>query len=157
MCTRSVICGIAGEKTQVGVETSGDGVVVAGAEVAVAAGDAVFVATNEESKFAMSLESHDAVEDLHAGVFHAARPANVGGFVEAGHELDDEGGFLGGGSFNERREDGRVLAGAIERLLHADDGGVFRALLDEVDYRIVGVVGMVEKDVVLAEFVKDVG
>ena len=148
---------VAGEQAEVGVEARGDGVVVAGAEVAVAAGDAVFVAADEQGQLAMGLESDDAVEDLHAGVFHAARPADVGGFVEAGHELDDEGGFLGGGGLNERGEDGRILAGAVERLLHADDGGIFGALLDEVDDGIVGVVGMVEQDVVLAELVEDVG
>ena len=38
-----------------------------------------------------------------------------------------------------------------------DDGGVFGALLDEVDHRIVGVVGVVEQDVVLAKLVEDVG
>ena len=93
---------IAGEQAQVGVEARGDGVVVAGAEVAVAAGDAVFVAADEQGELAVGLEADDAVEDLDAGVFHAARPADVGGLVEARHELDDEGGFLGGGGLNER-------------------------------------------------------
>ena len=87
---------IAGEQAEVGVEARGDGVVVAGAEMAVAAGDAVFVAAHEQGQLAVGLEADDAVEDLHAGVFHAARPADVGGFVEAGHELDDQRGFLGG-------------------------------------------------------------
>ena len=58
---------------------------------------------------------------------------------------------------SERREDGRVLAGAVEGLLHGDDGGVFGALLDEVDHGIVGVVGVVEQDVVVAQLVEDVG
>ena len=110
---------IAGEQAQVGVEARGDGVVIAGAEVAVAAGDAVFVAAHQHGQLAVGLEADDAVEDLHAGVFHAARPADVGGFVEAGHELDDQRGFLGGRGFDERLEHGRVLAGAVERLLHA--------------------------------------
>ena len=88
---------IAGEQAQVGVEARGDGVVVAGAEVAVAAGDAVLVAADEQGEFAMGLEADDAMKDLDAGVFHGARPANVGGLVEAGHQLDDEGGFFGGG------------------------------------------------------------
>ena len=157
MCTRSVICGIAGEQAEVGVEAGGDGVVVAGAEVAVAAGDAVFVAADEHGQLAVGLEADDAVEDLHAGVFHAARPADVGGLVEAGHQLDDQRGFLGGGGLGERLEHGRVLAGAVEGLLHGDDGGVFGALLDEVDDRVVGVVGVVEQDVVLAQLVEDGG
>ena len=57
---------------------------------------------------------------------------------------------------DERGEHGRVLAGAVEGLLHGDDGGIFGALLNEVDYRIVGIVGMVEQDVVLAQLVEDV-
>ena len=52
---------------------------------------------------------------------------------------------------------GRVVAGAVEGLLHGDDGGVFGALLDEVDHRIVRIVGVVEQDVVLAQLVEDVG
>ncbi len=148
---------IAGEQAEVGVEAGGDGVVVAGAEVAVAAGDAVFVAADQHGQLAVGLEADDAVEDLHAGVFHAARPADVGGLVEAGHQLDDQRGFLGGGGLGERLEHGRVVAGAIEGLLHGDHGGVFGALLDEVDHRVVGVVGVVEQDVVLAQLVEDVG
>ena len=148
---------VAGEQAQVGVEAGGDGVVVAGAEVAVAAGDAVFVAADQHGQLAVGLEADDAVKDLHAGVFHAARPADVRGFVEAGHQLDDQRGFLGGGGFDQRLEDGRVVAGAVEGLLHADDGGVFGALLDEVDDRVVGVVGVMEQDVVLAQLVEDVG
>ena len=147
---------IAGEQAEVGVEAGRDGVVIAGAEVAVAARDSIFVPAHEQSELAVRLEAYDAVEDLHAGIFHAARPTDVGGFVEAGHELDDEGGFLGGGGFDERGEDGRILAGAIERLLHADDGGIFGALLDEVDDRVVGVVGVVKQNVVLAQLVEDV-
>ena len=133
MCTRSVICGSRGEQAEVGVEAGGVGVVVAGAEVAVAAGGAVFVAADEHGQLAVGFEADDAVKDLDAGVFHAARPADVGGLVEAGHELDDQRGFLGGAGFGERLENGRVVAGAVEGLLHGDDGGVLSALLDEVD------------------------
>jgi hypothetical protein len=93
---------IAGEQAQVGVEAGGDGVVVAGAQVAVAAGDAVLVAADQHGQLAMGLEADDAVEDLHAGVFHAARPADVRGLVEAGHQLDDQRGFLGGGGLDQR-------------------------------------------------------
>ncbi len=120
---------IAGEQAQVGIEARGDGVVVAGAEVAVAAGHAVFVAAHQHGQLAVGLEAHHAVEDLHAGVFHAARPADVRGLVEARHQLDHQRGFLGGRGLDQRLEHGRVVAGAVERLLHGDDGRVLRALL----------------------------
>ena len=147
---------IAGEYAEVGVEARGDGVVVAGAEVAVAAGYAIFVAAHKQGELAVGLETDDAVKHLYAGVFHAARPADVGRFVEAGHELDNQRGFFSGRGFNECGEYGRVLAGAIEGLLHADDGGVFGAGLNEVDYRVVGIVWMMQQDVVLTEFIEDV-
>jgi hypothetical protein len=129
--------GIACDQTEVGVETRSDGVVVPGAEVAITAGDSVLIATHEQSEFAVGLESDYAVKNLDAGVFHVACPADVGGLVEAGHEFDNQSGFLGGSGFDERAEDGRVLAGAVEGLLHADDGGIFGALLNKVDDRVV--------------------
>ena len=125
--------------------------------MAVAASDAVFVAADEHGELAVGLEADDAVEDLDTGVFHAARPADVGGLVEAGHELDDQRGFLGGAGLGERREDGRVVAGAVEGLLHGDDGRIFSALLNEVDDGVVGVVGVVEQDIVLAQLFEDGG
>ena len=47
------------------------GVVVAGAQVAVAADHAVFVAADQQGQLAVGLEADDAVEDLYAGVFEA--------------------------------------------------------------------------------------
>ena len=117
---------IAGKQAQVGIEAGGDGVVVAGAQVAIAAGHAVFVAADQHGQLAVGLEADDAVEDLHAGIFHAARPADVRGLVEAGHQLDNQRGLLGGGGLDQRLEDGRIVAGAVEGLLHGDDGGSSR-------------------------------
>ena len=148
---------IAGEQAQVGVEARGDGVVVAGAEVAVAAGHAVFVAAHQHGQLAVRLQAHHAVKDLHAGVFHAARPADVRRLVEARHQLHHHRGFLGRAGFGQRLEHRRVVAGAVERLLHGHDGRILRALLDELDHRIVGVVGMVEQNVAMAQLVEDAG
>ena len=118
-----------GEQADVGVEARGDGVVVAGAEMGVAADDAVGVAADQQRELAVGLEAEDAVEDLHAGVFELAGPADVGGLVEAGHQLDDDGDFLGLRGVGEGAEHGRVFAGAVEGLLHGDDGGVGRRRL----------------------------
>ena len=106
---------VGGEQADVGVEAGGRGIVVAGAEVGVAAGDAVFVMADEESELAVGFEPEDAVKDLDAGVFEVARPADVGSFVEAGHEFDDYGDLLIPvlRGVDERLEDGRVAAGAI--------------------------------------------
>ena len=152
-----MICGSLVSRLTVGVKAGGDRVVVAGAQVAVAAGHAVLVAAHQHGQLAVGLEADHAVKNLHAGVFHAARPADIRGLVEAGHQLHHQRGFLGGGGLNQRGKHGRVVAGAVERLLHAQHGGVFRALLDEIDHRIVGVVGVVEQNVALAQLVEDVG
>ena len=73
------------------------------------------------------------------------------------HELDDHSDVLALGGFNERAEHGGVFAGAVEGLLHGHDRGVHRGCLDEVDYGVVAVEGMVEKDVAFAQFFEDVG
>ncbi len=156
MCTRSVICGIAGQQAQVGVEPRCHRVVVARAQVAIAARHAVLVAPHQHGQLAVRLQSHHAVEDLHAGVFHAARPADVRSLVEARHQLDHQRRLLGRRGIDQGLEDRRILAGAIERLLHAHHRVVFRSLLDEVHHRIVGIVRMVQQDVAGAQVFEDV-
>ena len=147
---------IAGQQAQVCVEAGSIGVVVARAQMAVAACYAVLVAAHEHGQLAMSFETDDAVEDLHSGILHAARPTNVRGFVKTRHQLDDQRGLLVGGGLGERLEHRRVVAGAIEGLLHADHGRVRGALLNEIHHRVIGVVRVVEQYVVAAQFVEDV-
>ena len=53
------------------------GVVVAGAEVAVATGYTIFIAADEQGELAVRFQSDDAVKYLDAGVFHAAGPADI--------------------------------------------------------------------------------
>ncbi len=149
--------GARGEQADVGVEARGDRVVVAGAEMRVAANDAVGVAANDERELAVGLVAEDAVEDLHAGVFELARPADVGGLVEARHELDDDGDVLALRGLFECAEDGRVGAGAVEGLLDGDDVLVGGGGGDEVFDGAVAVEGMVQQDVFLAELGEDVG
>ena len=148
---------VGGEQAEVGVEAGGDGVVVAGAEVAVAAGDAVFVVADEQGELAVGLEAEDAVEDLDAGVFEVARPADVGGFVEAGHEFNDDSHVLVLRGIDERLEDGRVVAGAIQSLLDGEDARIGGARLDKSDDAVVGVEGVVEHDVAVAQIVEEIG
>ena len=76
---------VCGEQADVGVEARGDGVVVAGAEVGVAARDSVRVSTDDERELGVGFEADDAVKDLHASVFERACPADVAVFIEPGH------------------------------------------------------------------------
>ena len=57
----------------------------------------------------MRLEADDAVEDLHAGIFQSARPADVGGFVEAGLQLDHRRDFFAGGRIDESVDDAAIF------------------------------------------------
>jgi hypothetical protein len=131
---------IAGQQAQVCVEAGSIGVVVARAQMTVAAGYAVLVAADEHGQLAMSFEADDAMKNLDAGILHAARPTNVRGFIKTGHQLNDQGGLLIGGGLSERLEHRRVVAGAIEGLFHADHGRVRGALLNEIHYKVIGVV-----------------
>ncbi len=54
----------------------------------------------------MRLEADDAMKDLNARVFHAARPADIGSLVEARHEFHHERGLFGGRRINEGFEHG---------------------------------------------------
>jgi len=66
----------------------------------------------------MRFQAEDAVEDPYAGVFHLARPTDIGGLVKAGEELDDNGHLFGLRCLSQRGIQRRGVAGAVERLLH---------------------------------------
>src|SRR5262249_27435285 len=74
---------VAGEEREVRVDTGRHGVVVAGAEVDIAP-DAVSFAPDDEADLGMSLETENAVDDVHAFIFKRSRPRDVVLFVEAG-------------------------------------------------------------------------
>ncbi len=65
----------------------------------------------------MSFQTHEPVEYLDARLFQRTGPANVGGFVKAGLELDHHRHFLGLGCFHEGAHDGRVFVRPVKRLL----------------------------------------
>ena len=104
----------------------------------------------------MRLEADDAVEDLYPGIFEIARPADVRGLVEAGHQLDHDGDFFALRRFGEGVKDGRVGAGAVERLLDGDDARILRPAAMKYDDGVVGVEGVMQQDVVMAQFFKEV-
>src|SRR4051794_14975706 len=81
---------ITGEQAEVGVKAGGGRIVISGTEVRVAADFAVGVVADDEREFRVSFQACYAVEDLNAGVFQAASPPNVGGFIETGFQFDDD-------------------------------------------------------------------
>ncbi len=85
---------IGGQQAEIGVETRRIRVVVAGAQMRIAAGDAIGIAAHQQGQLAVGLQADDAVEDLDSGIFQIARPADIGGLVEAGHQLHHRRDFL---------------------------------------------------------------
>ena len=106
------------EHAEVLVENRGLGVVVAGADVAVAA-DAVGLLAHDEQDLGVGLQPDEAVHDVRAGLFQHPGPLDVGLLLEAGFELDERDHLLAGfGGLRQRRDDaGFVAAGSVERLL----------------------------------------
>jgi hypothetical protein len=84
---------VAGQQAEVGVEAGGARMVVAGAEVDVAAQSAFFAA-HDEQQLGVRLVADDAIDHMGADFFQLGCPADVGFFVEARHQFDDDGDFL---------------------------------------------------------------
>ena len=80
----------------------------------------------------MGFEAGNAVDHVHAGVFQAAGPVDVAGFVETGLQLDQRRDFLAVlGRPAQCPDDRRIAAGAIQRLLDGQDLRIFGRLLDQ--------------------------
>ena len=82
------------EQAEIGVDFGRSRVVVAGAEVRVAAGHAIGIAPHQQRKLAVRLQTHQPMEDLHACIFQIARPADIGRFIEARFQFHHRGDFL---------------------------------------------------------------
>ena len=99
----------------------------------------------------MRLHADDAVHDVHACLLHAARPLDVGLFVEARLQLDDDGDLLALlRRFDQRVHHRALVAGSIDRLLDREHLGVARGKHDEVLDGRERLVRMVEQDVRVA-------
>ena len=78
----------------------------------------------------------------------AARPQQILLLVEARLQLDHRGDRLAGlGGGDQRVDDRRLLAGAVERLLDRDDVGVLGRLAQEGDHHLEALIGVVDDDV----------
>ena len=134
---------LAGEIGDVGVEPGGGLVVVAGAEVDVAA-QVAGLAADDHADLGVGLEALHAIDDLRAGALEFVGAVEVAGLVEAGLEFDEHGDVLAVfRGLDEGVDDAGLAGGAIEHLLDGDDVGIDRGLLDEAQHRLEGFVGMV--------------
>ena len=151
------VLGTAGEVGKVGVELCGGLVVVAGAEVDVAAESAVFV-SGDESDFGVGFEALHSVDDADAGALEGLGTLEVALLIEAGLEFDEDGDLFtilrGAG---EGADDARVAGGAVEDLLDVEDVGVDGGFLEESDHGLEGFEGVDEEDVPLGDGVEHGG
>ena len=109
------------------------------------------LAANDETNLGVGLQIHEAVDHLRARPLQRPRPANVRLLVEARFELDQGGDRLAGlRRLDERTHDGRVVRGAVERLLDRDHGRVVRRLAQELDHHVEGFVRVVDDDFLVA-------
>ena len=148
---------VGGEVAEVGVLLGGDAVVVAGAQVHVAA-DAVALAAHDLEGLAVRLESDEAVDHVGALALQRLGPADVALLVEARLELDQDGDLLAvGRRLHELLDDRRVAAAAVQRLLDGEHVRIVGGGAQELDHRVERVVGMVEQHVALADGGEEVG
>ena len=89
---------------------------------------------------------------MRPGPFQPPRLADIGGLVEARLEFHQRGDRLAIlCRFAERIDNGRVLRGAVERLLDRHHVGVARRLSEKADHHVEGLVGVVQEHVLLAD------
>ena len=126
---------IGGEDADVFVDPGGAMVVVARADVAVAA-DAIGFLANSHCDLGVDLQAEQAIGDMNPRLFEATGPPDVGGLVEPGLELDEHGDLLAlFGRLDAGIDDRAAAGGAVERDLEGQHVGVVRGLVDEPDDR----------------------
>ncbi len=139
------------EQRQVGVDARGLRVIVAGADVAVG-GELRALATNDQAELGVGLQFDEAIDDVHAGAFEVARPADVGRLVEAGLQLHDRRDrFAGLDRLLQGLHDRAVARRAIERPLDGHDVGIGHRLAQVLHHDVEALVGVMDDDVLLAD------
>src|SRR5262245_27181839 len=147
---------VGGEEPDVGVDARRDRVVVARAQVDVAA-QLVLLLAHDEGDLGVGLQPDQTVDDVDAGFFKSLRPLDVRLFVEARLEFDQHRHlFAVLGGLDQRFDYRRILAHAVERLFDRQHVRVASGLAQEFDHRREGLVGVMEHDVLMTYGVEDV-
>ena len=112
----------------------------------------IALAPDDERDLRVRLEAEEPVDDMHALVLERARPADVALLVEARLELHQHRHLLPlTARLEERLDDRRVLAHAIQRLLDGEHVRIVRGRPQELDDRRERVEGVVQEDVLPAD------
>ena len=126
---------VGGEDADVFVDPGGAMVVVARADVAVAA-DAIGFLANSHCDLRVNLQAEQAIGDMDPRLFEATGPADVRCLVEPGLELNEHGDLLAlFGRLDAGIDDRAAAGGAVERDLDGQHVGVVRGLVDELNDR----------------------
>ena len=147
---------IAGQQSVVGVGARRLLVVVARAQVAVAA-HAIGLAAHHQDHLRVRLVADHAVHHVHAGFLQAVGQADVGFLVEARAQLDDGGDVLAVvRGRHQRIDDGRVGAGAVQRLLDGQHLRIGGRQAQEIQHRRETLEGMVQQHIAFAQLLEQV-
>lgn len=131
-------------------------VVVAGTQMRVTHDLARF-ASQDQHHLGVGLEADHTVDHHRTGGLQTAGQLQVGFFVEAGTQFDHRGDFLAvTRRIDQRIDDFRVRAAAIQRLTHGQHMRVFRGLTQQVDHRREGLERVQQEDVLLADHAENV-
>ena len=100
----------------------------------------------------MGLHMGEAIDDMRARPFQTAALQDVRGLVKAGfqfHKGRDRLAVLG--SLAQSRDDGAVVAGAIQGLLDRQHIGIARRLFQKADHHVEGLVRVMQQHVLLPD------
>ncbi|MNM97035.1 hypothetical protein D3C81_1095310 [compost metagenome] len=152
---------VGGQQAEVRVQPGGARMVVAGAQVGVAAQGHLLglrtgcLAPHDQQHLGVALVAHHAVDHVGAGGLEPLCPVDVGLLVEARQQLHHHRDFLAiacGG--HQRFHDRRLVAGAVHGLLDRHDIRVGRGELQQVEHGGEALVRMVQEHILLADHVE---
>ena len=122
----------ASQQAQVRIKSGGRRIVIAGAQMDIAA-KPIVISTNHQTHLGMDLVSHHAVDHVNAGLFEAAGPGDVVGLVKSCLQFHHYGDLLAVlHRIHEGSHDAAIAARAIKGLLDSQNARIGRCLLEEL-------------------------
>ena len=105
----------------------------------------------------MRLQPDHAVDHVRAGFLEPPRPLDVVRLVETRAQFDQRRHlFAGVGGIDQRLDDRRIAARAIERDLDREHLRIGRRALDQLHHRVVTFVGMMEQNILPPHRLEDI-
>ncbi len=102
----------------------------------------------------MRLQPREAIRNLHARIFQAARPVNVRHFIEARLEFDDDSDFFFSSGIEQRFRDRRIRIRAIQRLLHRQNARIAAGRIEKIHDGVVRLVRMMDENILVTQSFK---